>query len=198
MPPLAPSDQTPNVAESDLFPLNEFYAQAGHPLPALEKVAAEQLPEPYRELLAHDNDMTSTLERFHGEKVHLEIFRRQRIEDIYYREVILVLDDSGTAVEFGAIRIDLALFEAIPQQLILEGKLPLGRILQDCNLVFASRPRAFLKLASDPFMNTVLKLTGTLELYGRRNSLIDGKERTMAEIVEILPPTPPRQIPPGT
>lgn len=190
---------TPTSAESQvreptstvLYPLDEFYAQAGNPLPQIEAVAPDDLPEPYRSLLVHDSDMTSTLEKFHDEKIHLEVFRRQRVQDTFFREVILLLE-SGTPVEFGAIKIDLSLFDPVPQQLILEGRLPLGRILQDCNIPYISRPQAFLKLKSDPFINTVLRLAGSHDLYGRRNSLFDSEERPMAEIVEILPPNAPR------
>ena len=39
-------------------------------------------------------------------------------------------------------------------------------------------------------INDALKLTGAQVLYGRRNTLFDPKGRSLAEIVEILPPTP--------
>jgi hypothetical protein len=45
-----------------VFPLDEFYARSGLPLPKIERLTAEQLPEPQRLLLAHENDMTPTLE----------------------------------------------------------------------------------------------------------------------------------------
>src|SRR6516164_2628006 len=72
-----------------VYPLDEFYAQARIPLPAVERLSAEQLPEPYRALLAHANDMTPTLEKFHGATIHLEILRREQRDGYYFREVVL-------------------------------------------------------------------------------------------------------------
>src|SRR6266702_1049221 len=39
------------------YPLNEFYEQAGLPLPSVAEVEARDVPEPYRSLLVHDRDM---------------------------------------------------------------------------------------------------------------------------------------------
>ena len=50
------------------------------------------------------------------------------------------------------------------------------------------RPRAFLRLTSDKFIDTALQLEWPQLLYGRSNSLGDAQERPLAEIVEILPP----------
>ena len=60
-----------------VFPLDEFYARSGLALPKIERVAGEEVPEPYRSLLVHQNDMTPTLENFHGASIHLEILSRE-------------------------------------------------------------------------------------------------------------------------
>ena len=57
-------------------PLDEFYARSGLPLPPLEQVDGETVPEPYKTLLVHRNDMTPTLEDFHGRSVHLRVLGR--------------------------------------------------------------------------------------------------------------------------
>jgi hypothetical protein len=170
--------------------LDSFYARAGRPLPFIEAIPGDHVPEPYRGLLMHDVDMTSTLERFHGGRVHLDIVLRDQRDDFYFRASTLVIDGSGKRVEFGAIRINLGLFKPAPRQLILEGALPLGRILQECSVPYTSRPKAFLRMLSDPHINACLGLEGVRVLYGRRNTLTDPKQRSLAEIVEILPPEP--------
>ena len=58
------------------YPLTEFYARAGRPLPVPEPLAPADVPEPYRRLLVHGNDMTPTLERFHGERIVLQLIHR--------------------------------------------------------------------------------------------------------------------------
>ena len=52
-------------------PLDELYRRAGRPLAAVTLLPPEALPEPDRSLLVHGHDMTSTLEEFHGDGIHL-------------------------------------------------------------------------------------------------------------------------------
>ena len=40
------------------YPLDDFYAQQGLTLPVIDSVAGEDVPQPYRSLLVHDDDMT--------------------------------------------------------------------------------------------------------------------------------------------
>ena len=51
------------------------------------------MPEPYRSLLAHNNDMTPTLSAFHARVIHLRVLSRQQRDDFYFREVVLVRAD---------------------------------------------------------------------------------------------------------
>ena len=132
--------------------------------------------------------MTSTLEKYYGQPVHIEVLARELRDNEYCREVALALDGTRKRVEFGAIKIFLDLFPAEAREEILREQQPLGRILNLFNIPFSSRPRAFLRLTSDQFIDSALQLQWPQLLYGRRNSLIDARERPLAEIVEILPP----------
>src|SRR5579862_4084832 len=111
-------------------PLDEFYARAGLRLPIINRIGSDQLPQPYRKLLCHENDMTPTLEKYHGAEIHLRILGREQRGDFYFREVVLELDGSDKPVEFGAIKMSLALFPARARQVILEERIPLGTILR--------------------------------------------------------------------
>ena len=178
-------------AQSIAYPLDEFYGRSGLSLPPLEVVDAEEVPEPYRSLLVHERDMTSTLEAFHHAGIHLSLISRQQRGEEYFREVLLVLDESERPVEFGAIQISLALFPAAARAAILEAKFPLGHILKEFSIDYRSRPKGFLRMASDKTINRLLGLTGVRLLFGRRNSLLDRAGNSLAEIVEILPPVIP-------
>ena len=169
-------------------PLDEFYAQMGMKLPLIEQVNGDEVPEPFRTLLVHSHDMTPTLEQFYGENLHLRVFRREYRGDLYFREVTLALDNNEQPVEFGAIKINLALFSSTARRQILEEHLPLGHILETCAVPHTSRPKAFLRTQSDDFINQSLKLSGQNVLYGRRNTLFDAEDRPLADILEILPP----------
>src|SRR5437016_35700 len=88
-------------------PLDDFYARRGLPLPPWQQIDGEEMPEPYKSLLVHQNDMTPTLETFHGRTVHLRVLGRERKANDYFREVVLQLESTEQPVEFGAIRIHL-------------------------------------------------------------------------------------------
>ncbi|MBU6402832.1 MAG: hypothetical protein KGS61_21130, partial [Verrucomicrobia bacterium] len=151
-----------------VHPLDDFYAQAKLPLPCIEAMAGEDVPEPYKALLVHANDMTPTLETFYGQRIHLRLLRRQHRDDVYFREVVLMLEDDRTRIEFGATKINLVLLPPAARRLILEEHVPLGSILASCGVTHASRPKAFLNLRSDAFINSALGLTGSQLLFGRR------------------------------
>ena len=168
------------------YPLDDFYAQAGRALPPIEAVHGNSVP--YKSLLVHQDDMTPTLEKFHGERIHLAVLSRQQRDDFYFREVVLLLDKTDKPVEFGAIKINLALFPAAARKEILEECRPLGTLLADYTITHTSRPKAYLRIHSDDFINASLKLDRSQWLFGRRNTLWNPEQRPLAEIVEILPP----------
>jgi hypothetical protein len=91
-------------------------------------------------------------------------------------------------VEFGAIKIHLDRFPEKARTDILEERFPLGHVLKEHAIAYASRPKAFLRIASDPLIDELLNLHGAHILYGRRNTLLNPADEPLAEIVEILPP----------
>ncbi|MBM3460386.1 MAG: hypothetical protein FJX77_17840, partial [Armatimonadetes bacterium] len=95
---------------SSLDPLEEFYRRDGRPLPRLQFLPPEEIPEPYRSLLVHDRDMTPTLEQFHGGRIVLDLIHRRTEPTGLSREVVLVLSGSRKPVEYGAILIHRAPF----------------------------------------------------------------------------------------
>ena len=60
------------------YPLSDFYRRAKLPAPRLETIPGDEVPEPYKSLLVHKNDMTPTLEQFHNSRIHLELLGRDR------------------------------------------------------------------------------------------------------------------------
>jgi hypothetical protein len=186
----AQSSGPERVASTDvLHPLDDFYARAGLEVPRFERIAAHEVPEPFKSLLVHDIDMTSTLESFHGARIWIHVLSRHQRDDVYFREVVLELEGSGRPVEFGAIKIDLALFPARARQVIIAAHVRLCRFLAEHRIAYTSRPRAVLRVTSDVLINRALGLNRPALLYGRQNALLDPAQRPLAEIVEILPPT---------
>ena len=187
-----------------LLPLSRWYQVTGQPEPVTEIIPAEAMPQPYRQLLVHERDMTSTLEAFHDGRLHLRVLGTRQKGAIYQREVVLQLDGSGWPVEFGATQINLDTLPAEAQKLILEGRRPFGGILRKCAISYTSRPRAYFRVQADPTIREAFRLAGDYVLYGRCNVISDREGRVIAEIVEILPPATgpaagrPRAKPGGT
>ncbi len=188
----SPSQSAATVAPH-VYPLDDLYSRAGLPLPLIEPLAGAQVPEPYRSLLVHQRDMTSTLENFHGAEIHLNIVSSEERGGFYFREVALHLDGSERPVEFGANRVSLALFPPRARRLILDERLPLGRILKDCDIEHAAVARGFFRLHPDALICRVLLLAQPVPLYGRKATIFDPQRRPLSEVAEILPPVLPGQ-----
>lgn len=169
-------------------PLCDFYRHAGLPLPLIERIDGPAMPEPHRTLLVHINDMTPTLERHHGNRIHLKVLRSLQRDGFYFREVVLHLDGSNRPVEFGANKVNLELYPAAAREVILGEHVPLGTILGEFNITHTCHPSAYLRVHPDELIAAELNLKEPTLLHGRRNSLVDPQGGVLSEIVEILPP----------
>lgn len=182
------SHSAPAAAVPYVYPLDDFYARSGLMLPRIERVGPEEVPQPYRSLLVHENDMTPTLEKFHGAEIHLEILGRDQRDGFYFREVVLRLNETEVPVEFGANKVNLPLFSTRARHLILQERLPLGRILKECNVGHSTKAKAFFRVEPDDLIKRALAMERATPLYGRKATIFDSQERPLSEIVEILPP----------
>jgi hypothetical protein len=177
------------TGEDPLAPLRGFYARAGLALPAIEACEPGEMPDGARALLAHDGDMTPTLESYHGEPLMLRVLdARLEGPSCFVREVVLLTRDTGRAVEFGAIRIHLDAFPSDARREVLACRRPLGGLLADHGIPHQSAPSLFFKLWADEVVRGALGLTGAPVLFGRCNTLRDPGGRTLAQVVEVLPP----------
>jgi chorismate-pyruvate lyase len=171
-----------------LYPLDEFYAQAGVTLPFARPCRGEQIPAPYREVLVHSRSMTPTLEAFHQRQTDLRVLACRRDGEALRRQVVLRLMDTGRPVEFAAIVIHLRHFPLAAREEIVAGRRPLGSILRGHRIEAQNSPLIYLRLISDSLINAALHLTEPQPLYGRRNVIRDTSGRYLAETLEILPP----------
>lgn len=171
-----------------LYPLSLFRRRYDGVLPIYQPVPAEQVPAPYHKLLVHNGDMTSRLEAFHGGDIALTVLHKDQTPAGYEREVILRLEETGLPVEYGAIEIELDAFQPDLRSKILEAHLPLGGLLNTYHFGYCSRPRAFIKITSDPLMEEIFGFPRGQIFYGRCNELLTSEGRVFARIVEVLRP----------
>ena len=183
-----PSKKSGSTGKPLLKPLASFYEAAGHALPPVRFIDGDAMPQPYRSLLVHDTDMTSTLEKFHSATIRIRALASRRNDMDYEREVLLVTRDAEKIVEFGAIHIALGKFPDEARDEVLREETPLGAILLAHRIAFRSAPRGFFEIDSNELISAALALPLPQTLYGRCNVLLDAHGGALAEIVEILPP----------
>ena len=174
--------------------LERFYERTGLSLPAMRELKAKEVPQPYQALLVHSSDMTPTLTRFYGQTLRLRVLSRERQDKSYKREVILWLAEDARPVEYGVIRIFLDRLPTAARRLVLEEQRPLGDILHGEAIPHLSWPQAFFRFKSDAHAGSALGLRHPGFLYGRRNVLLDGSRRLLAEVIEVLAPAAKVQV----
>jgi chorismate-pyruvate lyase len=170
------------------FPLSEFYGRTSLALPRMEVIPGDAVPEPYRALLVHERDMTSTLERFYGGEIYIKALSSERRDGEYFREVVLHRASDDAPVEFGANCVSLNLFTPEARWMILQEKVPLGRILLDHAIPHTIRVAAFFRVQPDELIRRALKLAKPVPLYGRQAVLCNAAQQRLSQVVEILPP----------
>jgi hypothetical protein len=172
-----------------LRPLERFLLREVRPIPHVRPISGHDVPEPYRRLLVGDHDMTPTLEAYYGETIHLRVLDRFIDEKTLSRLVVLTTDQSGRAVEFGAIDIHLPLFPPDAREAVIGCHMPLGTILSRFAVPHLSHPSAFLTVQPLDFIRDGLCIDSQpVTLYGRRNALTTPEGGVLADILEILPP----------
>ena len=157
-------------------------------LPPLQWIEPSAIPQPQRFLLVHTGDMTGKLERFYSEDIHLDTIEAEVEDDSIYR-LVLLKTESEQIVEFGVIRIYLDVFDEETKAVVLGCRQPLGGILNEREMEYSSQLQGFVSVESNEPFNQYLGLECSQRLYGRKNRLITSDGRTIADVVEILPPS---------
>ncbi len=181
-PRTSPLASTPDA----LYPLDVVYRKAGVAMPEWSIIAPDDIPSPYRSMLVHDNDMTSTLERHYGGRVVLRALSTFSRGVWYFRRVLLVQEYTGRPVEMGAIRIKLDAFGPRLKAAIVKNEVPLGRILADGRFEYRSRVKGYLAMTPNAEMMGIFWMREPRTLYGRRTEIIRAG-RKIGDIVEVLP-----------
>jgi hypothetical protein len=163
-----------------LFPPSEILARS-------DLVAPEEIPEPYRGLLAHEHHMTVTVERYHGDLVDVVVLQEHRGQEAYARKILLALQRSRRVVQFGLMRVHLRYCSPAARAEILAGRTPLGRVLIAHHVLRHVMPTAFLRVTPAPALMQWFGLSEPRVTYGRL-ALIVCDERPAVEVLEIVTP----------
>jgi len=181
--------ESPQEYPGLLHPLSMMRRARGFLKLDFKKIEPDQVPQPYLQLLVHEGDMTSRLEAFYQESVRVRRLRSSNDGKGYYREVILETDrNPSKPVEYGAIEIQLSLLPENAREAVVEGKMPLGTILNQGGIAYSCSLRGFFQIAPDDSIREAFSLDLPDILYGRSNRIENRMCEAIAQIVEILPP----------
>jgi len=159
----------------------------GDDAPQFEFIPGEQVPEPYHSLLVHEHHMTVTVEEYHGDLVRTVILARHVDGEMYARKILLALEKSGRIVQFGIVRVNLALCSPPVRAEIVAGQTPFGRILIRHNVLRRIEPTRYFHVSSWLPMKEWFAPAEPAPTYGRL-AIIHCDERPAVELVEIVAP----------
>jgi chorismate-pyruvate lyase len=150
-------------------------------------VSADQVPQPYRDLLVHEHHMTVTVEAHHGSLVDVKVMEKKRDGNSYARKILLALQSDGRIVQFGLVRIWLQYCSPEVRAEILAEKTPIGRILINHNVLRRIEPTDYLRVTPGPDMMQWFGLAAPKVTYGRL-ALIHCEAQPAVELLEIVAP----------
>jgi chorismate-pyruvate lyase len=151
------------------------------------EVSSNDVPQPYHRLLVHKHHMTITVEQFYRSPVDVRVLSCRRVGNEYARKILLATQDTGRVVQFGLVRINLAVCTEQVRSEILEGKIPLGRVLIQHNMLRRIEPAAFLRVSLAATMAEWFGVDEGTTTYGRLGVIYTG-DRPVVEVLEILAP----------
>ncbi len=163
-----------------------FFADLGA-LGQFESVLPRQIPQVYRELLAHHSHMTVTVERFHESPVDVVVLDRQNTGRHYSRKILLTRQSDGRVVQFGIVRLDFNCVSQAVRDEIQREQTPLGRVLINHNVLREVELKQLYRIACGPELAAHFQLPPSSEVFGR-TALIYCDGEPAVELLEIVVP----------
>lgn len=170
------------MAEDLLGLARAFYPQLDV-LGRFTRLAAEELPQPERGLLAHDHHMTVTVEAHHGGPVDVRVLDARATPEDYARVILLERRSDRQIVQFGVMRIVWSAVDPAVRRAIEREDQPLGRILIEYDVLREIQPLAFYRVDCGSALRTMLRVDTA---YGRA-ARINCNGQAAVEVIEILP-----------
>ena len=159
----------------------EDATQLGH----FEEVVADQVPEPSRSLLAHDQHMTVTVEKHHGSGVNVKVLQTRSDGDLYSRKILLTRQSDGGVVQYGIVRLNKAFLNPKVRQEIELQETPLGRILINHGVLRVVKLLSLLRIQCGPELAREFGFEVGQTCYGR-TALIYCDGSPAIELLEIV------------
>ncbi|AMV34193.1 hypothetical protein VN12_18835 [Pirellula sp. SH-Sr6A] len=150
-------------------------------------VAAEQVPAPYHDLLAHTNHMTVTVEEHHGDSVDVQVLQSHSAGNHYCREILLLAQKSRLVVQYGIVRLNTSYLPDAPRDEILAQTKPLGRVLIEHDVLRKIELFHLLRVTCGPRLAHLFGVPVGTITYGRTAMLYCNHDPAI-ELLEIVRP----------
>lgn len=171
----------------DLTTLVELFYPSVAALATFEQTTAGEIPEPFRQLLAHDEHMTVTVEAFHKSRVDVKVLGTRLAPPHYARKILLARQSDGGVVQFGIVRLNFDFLAPDVQREIERQSLPLGRILIEHNVLRQVQLVELWKLTPGEELCQLFGLSQPQPCYGR-TALIYCDGEPAVELLEVVTP----------
>jgi chorismate-pyruvate lyase len=172
-----------------LAPLVALFYPQPEELGRFEEIAAADMPAVYRGLLAHQDHMTVTVERFHGSSVDVRVLDTSITGSHYARKILLARQTDGGVVQFGIVRINFAHVSPEVRREIESERTPVGRVLINHGVLRQIHLLRLWKVTPGPDLRQLFGLATAEPTYGR-TALIDFHGEPAVELLEIVTPVP--------
>jgi chorismate-pyruvate lyase len=171
----------------DLGTLARLFYDGAESLGDFDEVAADDLPDVYRMLLAHDAHMTVAVERLHDSPVRVCVLDKRVTSTHYARKILLVRETDGQVVQFGIMRVNFAYLSPEVRDEIQSEAAPLGRILIRHDVLRKVQLFSLWRITTGADLTWLFGLTQPAVTYGR-TALIDCNGVPAVELIEIVAP----------
>lgn len=171
----------------DLETLIRLFDDRPETLGSFEAVSADQMPEPYRGLLAHEHHMTVTVEAFHRCAVGVEVLASQTTATHYSRKILLRRQRDNQVVQFGVMRVDLRLLSPAVRREIEAQQTPLGHVLIRHGVLRSIHLASLWKVVPGEELLRHFAAAPGAVTYGR-TALIACDLKPAVELLEIVAP----------
>ena len=172
---------------SDLTSLVRLFFAGVEDLGRFEEVSSAEMARNYRMLLAHQDHMTVTVERYHNCPVDVDVLDTALTDHHYARKILLRRRTDGAVVQFGIVRINFAFIGDDVRQLIESQTVPLGRILINHNVFRDVHLSRLWKVTPAAELQQHFSLPTAVPSYGR-TAVIDCNGEPAIELLEIVTP----------
>jgi hypothetical protein len=177
--------ETPSLDPSkEIRLLQAFFGESS--APHFEGVSAEDVPQPFRQLLVHHNHMTATLEDYYQSPLRVVPYKVHRNGEVYGRKLDLLIP-SNKVVMTGIMLINFGFCGTEVRDEILAETKPLGRVLIEHNIMREVTATAFVRVPAEEPLLARFQLAKPKATYGRFATIVcDG--HPAVDLLEIVAP----------